>query len=427
MSAQPVQWAASTRWWSGDRAVEQCVRALPPVPRTVLLVDAGMAATTAGEALVARVRRELMRAEHPVDEHVHQAGATTVEAVRDTAARWQESEVGRVVAVGGGSTLDLAVLGTLPPALLDGPAWRSRCGLVALPAARPTAGRVLVPTTLGTGAEVSTSACCERGDGKVLVVGAALRGDEAVVDPAATDGLPASLCGEAGIEVLARLLVPFAGPGSDTGAPVHHADEHVLADLRALARPLAQVADALAVGAEVGRVARLGLATVGAHSHLGWGHLGRSPFASPVWYVATELAAELGVSKVRATAALLPVWARAVVGGDGRWGSAARLRRAWEPFATTLADAPSVHPPLPAEPVDGLQEMVSRLVPTLAPVWGTHVGDAVADRCARRWGGGLPMLAGLDTYAVAALVEEALAASANGPSALDLRELSCST
>ncbi|NHC47568.1 iron-containing alcohol dehydrogenase [Motilibacter aurantiacus] len=424
MTARPTQWSASTRWWSGDRAVEQCIRALPGAARTALVTDAGMAGTTAGEALVDRVRRELARSGEPVAEQLHDPSTTTVETVRDTAARWREAGVERVVAVGGGATLDLAVLGTLPPALLDGPAWRSRCGLIALPPARAAATRVLVPTTLGTGAEVSTSACVERGDGKVLAVGAVLRGDEAVVDPAATDGLPVHLCAEAGIEVLARLLVPFAGPGSDTGTPLDHADEHVLADLRALARPFTQVADALAVGAEAGRAARLALATVSAHSHLGWGHLGRSPFSSPVWYVATELAAALGVGKVPATAVLLPVWARVVLRGDVRWGSAARLRRAWGALATAQAEAPSLHPPLPPDPVAGLAEAMARLVPGLPGPHGADVADTVADRCARRWGGGLPMLAGLDTHAVAALVADALA---TGPSALDLRELSCST
>ena len=376
-----LTWSVATRLWLGEGALERWSRQAPRVRSALLLVDEEHAQRLHGRALLAPVT-EAARAEHVTIER-HPAAGTTVDAVLEAGRRWRAAGYERILAVGGGATLDLAVLASLPERVHRLPAWtRGRSGLTLLPATgEPMPERVLIPTTLGTGAEVSCAACCDRDGEKTLWLGAALRPDEGICDPRATAGLPASLVGEAALEILARLLVPFAGPGADGG----------------------ELADALAL-ATLGCVVRaddaLALATAGAHSHAGWVHLGRSPFASPVWYLATEVSAALGLRKAPATALVLPAWAAAVLAGERAWGDAARLRRAW---AAVGAAAPFA---LPDDPVAGLRVLGSRW----APAEVTHAVDpvALAARCARRWGAGLPMLGALDTRAIAAVLADAL-------------------
>src|SRR5690606_41617741 len=80
------------------------------------------------------------------------------------------------------------------------------CGCSALPAgARRRAPLAVVPTTLGTGAETSRSACIQVHGRKRLVFGDGLRPDSAVHTPAATDTLPDDLIAEGVLEALLRL------------------------------------------------------------------------------------------------------------------------------------------------------------------------------------------------------------------------------
>ena len=199
--------------------------------------------------------------------------------------------------------------------------------------------------------------------------------------------------------MLARLLVPFAGPHEDSGCGVEGlADDLLLATLGRL----------VALGARLGEpgpVERLALAVAGAHSHAGWVHLGRSPFASPVWYLATEVSAAFGLRKAPATALVLPAWASAVLTGERAWGDRSRLLRAWGAVRAAAAQALA----LPSDPVEGLRALGARWAPADPAARIGFAAAEIADRCARRWGAGLPMLGSLDARALTAVIEDALA------------------
>lgn len=403
MPPQVLRWGGGATWWAGSDALEQALRpALEGRDRVRVVMDATVAATPDGRSLLDRTAALAAATGCEVLEWRHDASRpVTTDDVERAAVAWTHEPADAVVIVGGGSTIDLGVLALLPPeerALL---AARGRSGLVLLPeTSRTRPVTVAVPTTLGTGAEVSAAACVEH-DGKRLAVGAWLRPDIAVSDPAATAGLPEHLVREAVVEVAARLIVPFASRWQDGLVhPLTHVlgDEVAKADLRVLLRLAEVVAAGAADGGAGGsdELTRISLAAVSAHSHAGFANVGRASFSSPLWFVATELAHVLGASKVAATALILPAWARAVQQGDRVWGDAGRLG----------ALSAAVGATDPVLLTDHLCALVD--VPPLRAD-ADEVVDLVAFRSMRRWGGGLPILAGITAQDVAGLVGSALA------------------
>jgi alcohol dehydrogenase len=114
-----------------------------------------------------------------------------------------------VVGLGGGSAMDLAKLVAL---LLAHPGPVDRylgTGLVPGPC-RPT---VLVPTTAGSGSEVSPDAVLtDRAAGtKVAVEDAALVSSVACVDPVASSTCPAALTATCGLDALTQAVEAFTG------------------------------------------------------------------------------------------------------------------------------------------------------------------------------------------------------------------------
>lgn len=361
----------------------------------VLLVDAGVH----GAPVTDRVRERLVRAGRPYRTIVlsgpgDRAGVTELAQRIGTAP---------VVAVGGGALLDRAKLAAIEADVpevrryLDVP---QRSGLVVLPSSvvrrRPL---VAVPTTPGTGAEVSTSACLLGPAGRYLVRGAALRPELAVVEPSAGATLPVELFGEGVLEALFRTVGPYVGDPrcmpdgdalvEDTAAALVRVGDRIAADRQADRRP---------AGPTFVDILRLG-----ARSHTDRMHGGRDPFAARGWYLANELSLALGIRKTRAIAALLPPLWRAVLDGDDRLGSTPRLHRIWSHMRRAARG------PLPTDPVEGITRLLDG--------WGLRrpvAADparvtAAADRAVRAWGAGLPMLAGLRRDDIHALLSAAVA------------------
>jgi hypothetical protein len=115
----------------------------------------------------------------------------------------------------------------------------------------------------------------------------------------------------------------------------------------------------------------------------------RSAFTVKAWFLANNLSHHLGVRKMVALANLMPAyWARLPL--TPAFGSAARLHHTWSVLRDQLP------PTTPEDPAEGLSHWLDSLgVPGLRPLTD-HDIDTVTVSCARMWGAGLPMLAGVD-------------------------------
>lgn len=346
----------------------------------VAIVDGRVAETGAGRAALADLRSSARFAVIRAQEHPAPA-SVLAELAAD------HPGTGVVVGIGGGSVIDQAKLlaGLLRRAdtarfltIAQRAGWTSLRG-----SAERDVGLALLPTTLGTGAEMSRVACLDGPDGKQLVEGEILRADIAVVDAGATATLPGALVMEGVFEAWSRTMGALAGASSS--AP----SEDALAT--GLAVRLTQLGDAahaaLDAGHPVDAGARLEIARLSAMSHSHWLHLGRPPFAYKAWFLATELAGHAAARKVPALAAVLPAIWREIAAGEGVLGDAGALARAWD-AVRGAADGE-----LPDQPAEGLTELLRAWGLAEEPV---EAGDpeAVARSALRRWGAGLPMLSG---------------------------------
>ena len=129
----------------------------------------------------------------------------TVADVEGAAAQLVESGADAVVAIGGGSSMDTAKAARLV-AGQGGPFGRFALGGVAYEP--PKLPLVLVPTTAGTGSEVSGGAVItdEQTDRKAGIANPYLRAQHALVDPALTYGLPPAPTMYGGVDALAQAL-----------------------------------------------------------------------------------------------------------------------------------------------------------------------------------------------------------------------------
>lgn len=351
-----------------------------------IVVDPGIAQGRWGYG----IRQELARF-RPEGEWIS-ADGEGIAAITTLAGRISDAAV--VLGVGGGSTMDLVKLAS---AVFDRNtaarlATAQRSGLLLLPCrARSKRQLWLMPTTLGTGAELSPAACMSTADGKKLVLGDSLRADCAFLDPVATETLPVELIVEGVLEALFRVIAPYVGD------PVERPVPDALAE--ALAARLVQLGDEAVRGADAG--VRLSIAEASGCSHAGWLHFGRDPFSAKGWFLATELSCAVGARKNAAIAVLLPALWRAIQAGERRWGSHARLNRIWR----------LVRGDRSADPARGTQELldswqIPRLLPRAVDL------NAVAHRVVRAWGGGLPMLGSLSTRDVRDVLADALSGAA---------------
>ena len=150
------------------------------------------------------------------DEHVVRRGVQVLDRVRpDT-----------IVAVGGGSVIDAAKAMRLfhehPEQNLEDltlPFLDPRKRMAAFPQDPHTVRLVAVPTTAGTGSEVSPAAVLTVGDRKETLVDYSLVPDVAVVDPMLTLSMPRSVTVDSGVDALTHALEAavsiFASPYTD--------------------------------------------------------------------------------------------------------------------------------------------------------------------------------------------------------------------
>jgi alcohol dehydrogenase class IV len=134
-------------------------------------------------------------------------------AVRRAVAAWRELGADGVIAVGGGSSIDLAK-GAALCATHEGPLAQFALvegGLARITAA--TAPIIAIPTTAGTGSEVGRGAILILDDGrKVAIISPHVLPKAAICDPELTLGLPAALTAATGMDAIAHCMETFMAP-----------------------------------------------------------------------------------------------------------------------------------------------------------------------------------------------------------------------
>lgn len=134
-------------------------------------------------------------------------------AVRKAVAIYIENECDGIIAIGGGSSIDLAK-GVAVCATHDGPLKTFAViegGLSKITSA--TAPVIAIPTTAGTGSEVGRGAILILDDGrKVGIISPFIVPKTAICDPELTMKLPAQLTAATGMDAIAHCLETFMSP-----------------------------------------------------------------------------------------------------------------------------------------------------------------------------------------------------------------------
>lgn len=172
-------------------------------PRTALVViDAGL--EECNDAVAAALRGA-ERAGVDVKRYIKPAGEPTTEMVDAAAAALADSGAGAIVAIGGGSVIDTAKAARLC-AQRDASFSEVVAGEPSYP--RPGVPLVAVPTTAGTGSEVSGGAviadlATQRKSG---IAHPNLRAQHALVDPVLTYSVPPPTTAYTGVDALAQAI-----------------------------------------------------------------------------------------------------------------------------------------------------------------------------------------------------------------------------
>jgi alcohol dehydrogenase class IV len=140
-------------------------------------------------------------------------------AVRDAVALYQQFECDGIIAVGGGSSIDLAkgvaVCATHPGSLQSFAVIEGGAALIT----SATAPVIAIPTTAGTGSEVGRGAILILDDGrKVGVISPYVVPKAAICDPELTLNLPAALTAATGMDAIAHCIETFLAPAFNPAA-----------------------------------------------------------------------------------------------------------------------------------------------------------------------------------------------------------------
>lgn len=166
----------------------------------VAVVDAALMSIGPGAAL----RTALEAGGSPVALYVEIAGEpkeAQVDAIADLA---RSTSARAVVAMGGGAALDAGKLAACVAAA-EAPAREYALGAAPVPEQR--LGLICIPTTAGTGSEVTRTAVISTEDGaKLWYWGAGLQPDLALLDPALTLSLPPHITAWTGLDAYVHAL-----------------------------------------------------------------------------------------------------------------------------------------------------------------------------------------------------------------------------
>jgi alcohol dehydrogenase class IV len=193
----------------GSGAVNRLTEVLKElgIRRPMLVADAGIARA----GILARIRAQLPESQRDAV-FIDTPPNPTEAAVEDGVRCYREHGCDGLVAIGGGSPIDLAK-GVALMATHDGPMSRY-AGMAALPLIGAHAAPIVaVPTTAGTGSEVGRGALiCLRDGRKLVFVSQHLLPRRALCDPDLTLGMPAALTAGTGMDAFTHCVETFLSP-----------------------------------------------------------------------------------------------------------------------------------------------------------------------------------------------------------------------
>jgi alcohol dehydrogenase class IV len=202
---QPRAFRGPSRVWFGAHAAEripECIQELSIRPGRALLVTDAVVDRL---HLASNVADGLRAAGFDIHRYAEIPGEPTVEVADDAAATARRVSPSLVVAVGGGSVLDV---GKLSAALARNPGsaleYTQIGGRRFAETAVPT---ILVPTTAGTGAEASQNAVVTTGARKASATNhPQLLATGVILDPLLTHSLPPTVTAHTGLDALSHSM-----------------------------------------------------------------------------------------------------------------------------------------------------------------------------------------------------------------------------
>ncbi|MBT2483255.1 MULTISPECIES: daptide-type RiPP biosynthesis dehydogenase [unclassified Microbacterium] len=350
--------------WHGHGVASQVAERLTAGRETLVITDAALTVPFLASCPARRIEVDASSAD-----------ITIAVAIARKIARWRPDVI---VAVGGGSVLDVGKIASLALAggrVLDyvvGHAARS--ALTFLPDAPPPIDIVAVPTTLGTSSETNSVGVVTNEEGHRLIVGRSLRPRHAIIDSLNLSTLTPDMVEEGALEAFLRLA------GASTSS---QRSPRGNSDAVALGRALLESATRDSASAS----GRLRLARLSAATQRTAALRGRDPYSARHWYVANEVSFLLGIRKMVATAAVIAAVWRRICSGDRRWGDRQSLENFWA-GVSQRAD-------LPLDPAEGISALIRRWrIPIPRAPNADHI-CRIAVATEKAWGNRQPMLAEL--------------------------------
>ncbi len=176
------------------------------IRRPLLVTDAGLMGTPIPEQVIGRLAKTPALYDRTPPN-------PTEEAVEEALQVWRSGPCDGLIALGGGSSIDLAK-GVALLATHPGPLEPYAMILNGVSRITPTvAPLIALPTTAGTGSEVGRAALITLRDGRKLgFISPHLIPKRAICDPELTLGLPAGLTAATGMDALSHCIETFLSP-----------------------------------------------------------------------------------------------------------------------------------------------------------------------------------------------------------------------
>ena len=210
----------------GDRVRQMGAR------RVLLVTDQ----TLLDEGLVDRVSAPLRAADVTVEVFAGGSPEPPLHAVNDAIAAARDCGAEVLLGLGGGSNMDIAKAAAV--VLTHGGAVKDYAGDQVVPG--PVFPLILVPTTSGTGSEVTAAAVLNDTDqgAKFSILSNHLRARFAVVDPLLTGSCPAAVTAASGIDALSHAVEAYTAVDNEAfplpaGEATIYQGRHPLGDLLA--------------------------------------------------------------------------------------------------------------------------------------------------------------------------------------------------